>query len=63
MSLPSKHFKGINSNLQNKENPLTPIVFFSGLQTVIEGNGENGINHDIEPNPPLTNGNHEHKQG
>jgi len=33
-----------------------------GLQTVIEGNGENGINHDIEPNPPLTNGNHEHKQ-
>merc|ERR1712008_108797 len=33
-----------------------------GLQTVIEGNGENGINHDIEPNPPLTNGIHEHKQ-
>ena len=27
---------------------------------MIEGNSENGINHEIEPNPPLTNGNHEH---
>ena len=30
---------------------------------MIEGNSENGINHEIEPNPPaLTNGNHEHNK-
>ena len=51
----------------NSKKKLTSVhywpYFFSGLQTVIEGNGENGINHDIEPNPPLTNGNHEQKRG
>ena len=31
-----------------------------GLETVIEGNAENGINHQIEP---LTNGNHKELDG
>lgn len=38
-----------------------------GLQTVIEGNAENGINHEIEPSSsnhqPLTNGNHNQEGG
>lgn len=41
------------------------IWAFSGLQTVIEGNAENGINHEIEPtqSQPLTNGNHHQEVG